>query len=36
MRQVYDQGVVVQLKSGTVPDYKKYLDESKGRTITND
>ena len=27
---------MVQLKPGAVPQYKKYLDESEGRTITND
>ena len=36
MEQAYRDGIVVQLKPGAVPQYKKYLDESKGRTITND
>ncbi|MGR3503613.1 DNA methyltransferase [Pseudaestuariivita sp.] len=36
MQQAYDDGIVVQLKPGAVPQYKKYLDESKGRTVTND
>ena len=36
MEQAYQDGIVVQLKPGAVPQYKKYLDESKGRTITND
>ena len=36
MEQSYRDGIVVQLKPGAVPQYKKYLDESKGRTITND
>ena len=36
MEQAYRDGIVVQLKSGSVPQYKKYLDESKGRTVTND
>ncbi|MDP3097285.1 MAG: DNA methyltransferase, partial [Syntrophales bacterium] len=36
MEQSYRDGVVVQLKPGAVPQYKKYLAESKGRTITDD
>ena len=36
MDEAYRNGIVVQLKPGSVPQYKKYLDESKGRTITND
>ena len=36
MEQAYRDGIVMQLKPGAVPQYKKYLDESKGRTITND
>lgn len=36
MQKAYDEGLVVQLKPGAVPQYKKYLDESEGRTITND
>ena len=36
MDKAYADGIVVQLKPGAVPQYKKYLDESKGRTITND
>jgi site-specific DNA-methyltransferase (adenine-specific) len=35
MQKAYDDGLVVQRKSGAVPQYKKYLDESKGRTVTN-
>jgi len=35
MQKAYDEGLVVQLKSGAVPQYKKYLQDSKGRTITN-
>jgi site-specific DNA-methyltransferase (adenine-specific) len=35
MRQAYECGLVVQLKPGAVPQYKKYLEGSKGRTITN-
>jgi adenine specific DNA methylase Mod len=35
MRSSYDEGLVVQLKPGAVPQYKKYLHESKGRTVTN-
>ena len=36
MQKAYRDGLVVQLKPGAVPQYKKYLDESAGRTITND
>ena len=36
MDKAYKDGIVVQLKPGAVPQYKKYLDESKGRTVTND
>ena len=36
MEKAYQDGIVVQLKPGAVPQYKKYLDESRGRTITND
>jgi site-specific DNA-methyltransferase (adenine-specific) len=36
MEKAYKEGVVVQLKPGSVPQYKKYLDTSKGRTITDD
>jgi DNA modification methylase len=36
MEKAYKEGLVVQLKPGAVPQYKKYLDESEGRTITND
>lgn len=35
MQKAYDDGLVVQLKPGAVPQYKLYLEESKGRTITN-
>lgn len=35
MQKAYDEGLVVQLKPGAVPQYKKYLQDSKGRTITN-
>ena len=35
MQKAYEDGVVVQLKPGAVPQYKKYLTDSKGRTITN-
>ena len=35
MEQAYKDGVVVQAKPGSVPRYKKYLQDSKGRTITN-
>lgn len=36
MEKAYQDGLVVQLKPGAVPQYKKYLSESKGRTITDD
>ena len=36
MEKAYAEGTVVQLRPGAVPQYKKYLDDSKGRTITND
>ncbi|GAA0733945.1 hypothetical protein GCM10009106_17070 [Sphingomonas japonica] len=36
MQQSYEDGLVVQLKPGAVPQYKKYLDDSAGRTISND
>ncbi|MFZ3070490.1 MAG: site-specific DNA-methyltransferase, partial [Anaerolineaceae bacterium] len=35
MQKAYEDGLIVQLKPGSVPQYKKYLKESKGRTITN-
>jgi adenine specific DNA methylase Mod len=35
MEKAYKDGLVVQLKPGAVPQYKKHLEESKGRTITN-
>jgi DNA modification methylase len=35
MQDAYDAGLVVQTKPGAVPQYKKYLEDSKGRTITN-
>ena len=35
MKEAYDKGLIVQLKPGAVPQYKKYLQDSKGRTITN-
>jgi site-specific DNA-methyltransferase (adenine-specific) len=36
MEQAYRDGLVVQLKEGAVPQYKLYLDQSQGRTVTND
>nr|MBA3323762.1 site-specific DNA-methyltransferase [Paracoccaceae bacterium] len=36
MQKAFDEGLVVQLKPGAVPQYIKYLGDSKGRTITND
>jgi hypothetical protein len=35
MQKAYEDGLVVQLKPGAVPQYKKYLQDSKGRTVTN-
>ena len=35
MQKAYEDGLVVQLKPGAVPQYKKYLADSKGRTVTN-
>ena len=35
MQKAYEDGIVVQLKPGAVPQYKKYLHDSKGRTVTN-
>jgi site-specific DNA-methyltransferase (adenine-specific) len=35
MQKAHDDGLVVQLKPGAVPQYKKYLSSSKGRTVTN-
>lgn len=35
MEKAYADGLVVQLHPGAVPQYKKYLSDSKGRTITN-
>ncbi len=35
MQAAYESGLVVQLKPGAVPQYKKYLADSKGRTVTN-
>jgi len=36
MEKAYADGLVVQLRPGAVPQYKKYLDESRGRTATDD
>jgi site-specific DNA-methyltransferase (adenine-specific) len=35
MQQAYKDGLVVQLKPGATPQYKKYLSDSKGRTVTD-
>jgi len=35
MEKAYKDGIVVQLKPGSVPQYKKYLHDSKGKTVTN-
>jgi len=36
MEEAYKKGIIFQLKPGSAPRYKKYLDESKGKTTTND
>ena len=36
MQRAYEDGVVVQLKPGAVPQQKLYLEDSRGRTVTND
>ena len=36
MQAAYEDGLVVQLKPGAVPQYKLYLEDSQGRTVTND
>ena len=36
MQKAYEDGIVVQLKPGAVPQYKFYLEDSKGRTATDD
>ena len=35
MQKAYDEGIVIQLKPGAVPQYKFYLEDSKGRTATD-
>jgi DNA modification methylase len=35
MEEAYENGLVVQLKPRAVPQYKKYLSDSKGRTATD-
>jgi len=35
MMQAQADGLIVQTKPGAVPQYKKYLEDSKGRTVTN-
>jgi adenine specific DNA methylase Mod len=35
MQKAYEDGLIVQPKPGAVPRYKKYLHESKGKTVTN-
>ena len=35
MEEAYKNGLVVQLKGGAVPQYKLYLEDSKGKTVTN-
>jgi site-specific DNA-methyltransferase (adenine-specific) len=36
MQKAYNEGLVVQLKPGAVPQYKKYLNDSLGKVITTD
>lgn len=36
MEKAYNDGLIVQLKPGAVPQYKKYLSDSKGKTVTDD
>ncbi len=36
MQKAYEDGLVVQLKPGAVPQYIKLLEDSKGRTATDD
>ena len=36
MQKAYEEGLIVQVKPNSAPRYKKYLDESKGKTVTND
>ena len=36
MHRAYEDGLVVQLKPGSVPQQKLYLEDSRGRTVTND
>lgn len=35
MQKAYEDGLIVQARPGGVPRYKKYLQDSKGRTVTN-
>ncbi len=35
MQEAIKEGIVVQTKKGRPPEYKKYLEDSDGRTITN-
>ena len=35
MKKLYDEGMIVQTKPGTVPRLKRYLDESKGNEVQN-
>jgi site-specific DNA-methyltransferase (adenine-specific) len=36
MEKAYEMGLVVQLKPGAVPQYKKYLEDSLGKVVTTD
>ena len=35
MEKALNEGIIVQTKPGSPPQYKKYLQDSKGRTLTN-
>lgn len=35
MQEAYEQGLVVQTKPGTVPRFKRYLDEQEGNALSN-
>lgn len=35
MQKALEDGLIVQVKPGSAPRYKKYLKDSKGRTVTN-
>ncbi len=35
MQEAYNQGLIVQVKPGTVPRFKRYLDEQEGNSLSN-